>query len=211
MTRLTAFLEELGLSDKLSAGRSLEKELFAEFDKKMRTNPMAMEAIKRDMPRPLLCEVAKSQIGVREIGGNNNGPMVRLYSMTIGSHSREAWCMAFVESCIAYVETKMNIKSPLFPSEHCMTVWNETSKTQRVKYHPLAGAVVIWRHGTSSSGHTGILLDCDEKMFHAVEGNTEGGVSTRGSVVRDGGGVYLSARNKTGTGSMKVVGFLKPF
>lgn len=190
--------------------RSIEKDMIRWLDGKLKNNGLAQKAIEEKLPRILMVEAAKACVGIREVGGNNQGPMVELMQKTIGSAGREPWCVSFVMTCIAYAEVKTGVPSPIFPTEHVVTMWTQTNKTQRVKRHPLAGAIVCWRYGNSASGHTGIILDCDEKIFNACEGNTESGIEG-GNVVREGGGVYLTTRNRYGTGNMKVLGFLKPW
>lgn len=193
-----------------SSARDLEQGLLDFFDGKLKNNLLAQQAIKEKNARLLFLLAAQVSVGIREVGGNNKGPMVELIQKTIGGASREAWCMAFVQSCLEYAEEMTGVVSPLYVSEHCQTVWNKTAKTQRVKYHPLAGAIAIWRHGNTTNGHTGVLESADNKIFYAYEGNTESGLAN-GKVERDGGGVYRTQRGITGNGNMKIMGFLKPF
>jgi hypothetical protein len=190
--------------------RHIQPDMVAFIDKKLAGNGLADLAIKNKDARTLMRLAAQVCVGIREIGGNNTGPMVTLIQKTVGGPDHVAWCMSFVQTCIAYAELKTGVKSPVFVSEHCQTVWRETPVAQRVKFLPLAGAVVIWRHGTSSSGHTGIVDSCDTKTFHAFEGNTESGI-VAGKVERDGGGIYWTSRSLEGTGDMHILGFLKPF
>lgn len=190
--------------------RLIEKDLVKFIDEKLKLNGMAQQAIKDRNPRALLIEAARACVGIREIGGNNKGPMVELMQETLGRAGREAWCMSGVQSWIAYAEQKTGLLSPVYPSEHCLTVWNNTPKNQRVKFMPLPGAICIWRHGTSTSGHTGIILGCDDKIMQLVEANTEAGI-VGSEVVREGGGIYVTERSRKGSGSMKVVGWIKPW
>ena len=196
--------------------KQIEKAMIQFLDEKLSNNGLAQQAIKDKNPRQLMIEAAKACVGIREKSNNNDGPMVELIQETIGGHSNEAWCMAFVQTCIAYAEVKTKTYSSLYVSEHCQTVWKETLKSYRVKKHPLPGAIAIWRHGDSSNGHTGIVLGADNKIFQAVEGNTTSG-KAGDKIVREGGGVYFTERslqgfpevkNKTG---MILMGFLKPF
>jgi hypothetical protein len=116
-------------------------------------------------------------------------------------------CMAFVQFCLQQVEATENIRTNMFSSEHCLTVWNKTPKEMR-KALPQPGYVVIWQHGDTTQGHTGIvtkLIDADH--FATIEGNTGDG----SGVVRDGDGVYRRIRSINGAGSMKVLGFIDPF
>lgn len=191
--------------------RHIQQAMIDIINAKIRGNALAVGAINTNNPRLLFTEVAKSLYGIREKTNNNDGPIVELIQETIGDAENESWCMSFVQTCLAYVESVMGVTSPLFASEHCLTVWQNTPPEQRVKIKPLGGAIVIWQHGKTSDGHTGVVLDCDDKIFHTIEGNTTGGTDPNGAVVRDGGGTYFNARSLSGNGDMTVVGFLKPF
>jgi hypothetical protein len=191
--------------------RNIKPKMIAFLDKKLGDNGAAIEAIKRGDARTLMLQAALSCEGIREEGGNNRGPMVQLIQSTIGSANREAWCMSFVQTMIAYAEVKTGVKSPLVASEHCMTTWNKTPKTSRVKIAPLPGAVIIWQHGKTTNGHTGFVIGADNKTILSIEGNTESGLNSKGEVEREGGGVWRCKRGLNGNGSMKVVGFLIPF
>ena len=191
--------------------REIELKLFNWIDEKLSHNGMAQEAIKNKDARLLFIEAAKVCVGIREVGGNNKGPMVELLQKTIGGAGGEAWCMAYCESCLAYVEKKLNILSRVFASEHCLTVWSKTPQECRVKYFPLPGAIVIWRHGQTMNGHTGIFLEAEDGQMLVVEGNTNQGLRADGDIERNGGGVYLTKRSMKKNGDMVVQGFLKPF
>lgn len=193
--------------------REIKPELVTFIDAKLASNGLAEHAFQTGDARLVFQMAAQTLVGVREVGGNNQGPMVQLIQETIGGHGAESWCMAFVQSCIAYTELKTNVRSLLFPTEHCLTAWRETPKAQRVKYFPLPGAIIIWQHGKSENGHTGIMLEADHisKQMRAIEGNTESGLNSLNKVVRDGGGVYLTKRDMKANGDMNVVGFMKPF
>lgn len=53
------------------------------------------------MTKKLLVEIAESQIGVKEIGGNNQGPMVRQYqNSTWLAPGAWPWCAAFTSWCL---------------------------------------------------------------------------------------------------------------
>lgn len=190
--------------------RNIEQKMIDYIDEKLKGNGAAQEAMLKRDARSIFIYACEACVGIREQGGNNKGPMVELIQETIGRAEREAWCMAFMQTCLAYAENKSGQISPIYPSEHCQTVWNSTDRKQRVKTFPLPGAIVIWKKGNTSSGHTGVVSEWRGQTFEAIEGNTESGIS-KGEVVRDGGGVYITERKATGTGTMKVLGYLKPF
>lgn len=191
--------------------RILKNEMEAFLDRKLQENGLAQDAINRRDARVVFRLAAECCVGIRETS-NNAGPMVELIQETIGSSDKEPWCMAFMQTCLAYAYRKTGKRSPLVASEHCLTVWNETPKSQRVVEIPAIGAIAIWRHGSSSSGHTGVTVSnvYDGKMVNLVEGNTESGIEG-GEIVREGGGIYRTYRSITGTGNMRIVGYLKPF
>lgn len=186
--------------------REIEPELVEWFDWKLSGNGLAKLAIENKDARLVFGLSAESAVGITESGGNNDGPLVRLFQKTIGKAEREPWCMALVMACLAYAEHKTGAYSPVFPSEHCQTVWNKTPVVMRVKTSPLKYAIVIWRYEGSSAGHTGIVVETDYRQwFRSIEGNT----NSAGS--REGDGVYYKKRDWIRNGSLVRMGFLKPF
>lgn len=186
--------------------RKIEPKMIEWLDEKLKSNGLAEEAMATKDARLLFSLSAEACVGIRETGGNNSGPMVRLLQDTIGTPDREPWCMSFVQTCLAYAEVKTGLRSPIYSSEHCMTVWKETPAPFRVKASPLRGAIAIWNYEGTSNGHTGIVLEgYYRKYFNTVEGNT----NKAGS--REGDGVYYKKRMWWRDGSLVRVGFLKPF
>lgn len=170
----------------------------------------------KEDPRGLLCLVAPHFVGVREKTGNNDGPVIELIQETIGSAVREAYCLAFAQTMIAFVEKVYSIQSPIYPTEHCMTCWRETPLKQRVLYAPNPGAIGIYNHAGTDSGHAALLIEGitekNQKLCHNVEANTTAGVDPGGEIVREGGGIYWTKRPwLKSVGSMKYIGHLKPF
>ena len=170
----------------------------------------------KDLLKSLVDEADK-WVGVRE-KGFNKGPEVEAFQKAVdGKASGEAWCMAFVQFCIEEIEKRFGVKSEVFKSEHCMTVWNKSPKHLRLEY-PEEGAIVIWQHYTkfgksTGSGHTGIIRNVvgkDFKTFETIEGNTGPGFNP-GEIVREGDGVYNRIRRSTRVGTMRVMGYLRPF
>lgn len=156
-----------------------------------------------------LVEVAKRYIGTKESGGDNKGAQVEAFQKAVdGKAQGEAWCMAFVQFCINKVEEETNetLKSKIFKSEHCLTVWNKTPVEQRLKV-PEPGCLIVWQFGKTASGHVGIVTAVGPTKVDTIEGNTGDGQG----VVREGDGVYARKRSRTGTSDMKVLGFLRVF
>ena len=171
-----------------------------------------------DAVRNLTVYEAKRWLGATEQGGNNSGQLVEIFQKAVdGVASREPWCMAYVQSCVIRAEEMLSISHPgvdailvnaLHKSEHCMTVWAKTPAACRIP-DPKVGAIVIWRHGNSTSGHTGIVMSVlPDGSFYTAEGNTG---STAAGIVREGDGVYKKLRSKRQVGTMILVGFIDPW
>lgn len=164
----------------------------------------------------LLMAECKRWIGTQEIG-TNSGQIVSLFQNWDNSPDHLAWCMAFVQFCLKAVDNTYSFLSGtpgtlhnIVKSESCLFVWNNT-KTPFHADFPTPGSIVIWQHGDSASGHTGIVVQVlNDKEMLVVEGNT-GKDKADGSVNREGDGVYLKKRSIHPTGSMKVKGYLLPW
>ena len=189
--------------------RHLEPELLKYIDHKLEGNAIAHNAIEEKDFRTLMVEVAKCLVGIREATGRNDGRLVELIQKTAGGMKGWAWCMYFVQACIAYAELKTGLISSIAASGSCADVRNASKPEMKVKTIPLPGAVVIWRHA-NGSGHTGIVVAANQDYFYACEGNTTGGLDEQGKIEREGGGAYYTKRDMHPTGEMKVWGFLKP-
>lgn len=156
--------------------------------------------------KPLVAEASK-WIGVKETAPNA-GPEVEMFQRTVdGKAQKESWCMCFVQYCLHQVETQLGIRSNVFNSEHCLTVFHKTA-LDLYRPRPESGFIVIWQHGQTAAGHTGIVTRViNDVQFETIEGNT----SDSSSVERNGDGVYKKVRLLHPTGEMRIVGFLDPF
>lgn len=152
-------------------------------------------------------------VGKREATGNNDGLFVELAQQTVdGVSAKEAYCMGGVQTLVAAAEELTGKKSPLLPTEHCMTCWRGSPVSMRVARAQIrAGDVVIWNHKGGDSGHTGIIIEPQKDRMIMVEFNTTAGVGASQQIVREGGGVYLTNRPYTQVGDMILIGFLRPF
>jgi len=185
--------------------RVLEKKMEQFIDAKLANNGLAIHAIETKDARTVFRLAAESCVGIKE-SSYNAGTYIELIQKTVdGSADREPYCMAAIQTWLAYAEKKTGIKSLIYASEHCQTVFNETPKSCRVKKIPATGAIVVWKHGNTSSGHTGVMLEWNDKKMGTCEANTGDGN------MADGEGIYYRTRSTTATGNMRVMGFLRPF
>lgn len=153
----------------------------------------------------MFIKAMEAMIGIQEKGGNNSGPDVEAIQETVGSAENEAWCMATIQTAIAFVEVVTGSGSRFPVTEHCLTAFYNSL----IKYmNPKRGYVCIWQHGSGQSGHTGAVCEIiGPNEFNCIEGNTGPG----SGVVREGDGVYKKLRSLQGAGDMHVKGFLEPF
>lgn len=196
--------------------RKIHADAIKLIDKLLSKNALAQDSIRKKRTRQLFVQAATACIGIKE-QPNNSGSEIELFQKTVGISKGDAWCMAFMQTCLAYSEVKTAIRSPLYASGGCMNVWKKTPLEQRVKHIPLAGAIAIWQHTKNPThGHTGMVLDCDGTSFHAIEGNTDDGYDDLNSEVgQTGDGVGFTHRRfdlfNPQAGDMQLLGFLKPF
>jgi hypothetical protein len=146
------------------------------------TNPVKREKIKHT------CE---SQLGVRELTGNNDGVMVETYLRSVKRRKGDAWCAAFVSWVYQQCEIE-NPRSGWSPD------WFPKGKTIRRLSNPVINLSApqmgdvygIYFNSHKRIAHVGIIIEWSEKYAITIEGNT----NEAGS--REGDGVYKKKRLK---------------
>lgn len=163
--------------------------------------------------RALVAEASR-WVGVRE-HGENRGPEVEAFQRAVdGKAQGEPWCAAFVQFCLKAVDARTTeIPTWVFASESVLTVWNRTTMlARRQTLDVLPGDLILWQHFLAGKptalGHVGVVARLiSPGKFETVEGNTSDG----SGVTREGDGVYRRVRDVSGSGSMRVKGFLRPW
>ena len=151
-----------------------------------------------------LVKIALSQVGVKESGGNNNGPEVRKYqAATELKPASWPWCAAFTGWIIReWLKDRENtdwlsLKTltpeqwrPKTASAFGYITWAKdrpaTTKVLSRRAKPQIGDLVVF-----DFSHIGIVVKVGAKNFQCVEGNTNGR-GTRDS--KSGDGVWLKTR-----------------
>jgi hypothetical protein len=151
-----------------------------------------------------LVEIALSQVGVKEVGGNNKGLKIREYqSATSLKPAAWPWCAAFTSWIIREwlkdqeVVKWLNLKvltpekwRPKTAAAFGYIEWAKsrpaTTKVFSEKAKPQVGDLVIF-----DFSHIGIVVKVGENNFQCVEGNTNQR-GTRDS--NSGDGVWLKTR-----------------
>lgn len=139
----------------------------------------------------LAMSVLANDLRVREIGGNNKGPMVEaiIGSTGLAAKGGYAWCAASVEFAAECANVSLGPPDPKSASVAAWRTW--ASGQGRLLHVPARGrlATLLNADGT---GHMGIVADVRaDGRLRTYEGNTSSGDA--GSQ-RDGGGLYERIR-----------------
>ncbi|MCK4783957.1 MAG: peptidoglycan-binding protein, partial [Desulfobacteraceae bacterium] len=115
----------------------------------------------------------------REMGGQNNGPWVRLYMK--GKEGPEwAWCAGFACFILRQACLSLGVRLPLKTSISCDTlaanakgngIFLKESKF-RDKSQVTPGSFFLSRRTSTDWVHTGIVVRADDEVFETIEGNT---------------------------------------
>jgi len=151
-----------------------------------------------------LADIALTQIGTQEQGGNNRGTEIRAYqAATELSPSAWPWCAAFVDWCVKTwlkdpkAVSWLNLKSmtpeewrPKTAQAFGLIKWSKdrihTTKRLSDRSTAQKGDIVVF-----DFSHTGIVVQDLGNRIVTVEGNT----NSSGS--REGDGVYRKIRAKS--------------
>jgi len=129
-----------------------------------------------------------SQVGVRELTGNNDGKEVLMYQKAAGLGKGFSWCSCFVKWCFdsAKVKTTINAWSPTAHNPDNLVFFSR----RRIKDPAAADVFTIWFASKKRIAHTGFVnKEINSGVVETVEGNT----SEAGS--REGDGVYKRKRS----------------
>lgn len=135
--------------------------------------------------RDKVVQVAYSQLGVKEIGGENRGPDVEKYLAYAHAGPGDPWCAAFVQWCFGQAGREFND----------IGITASTSTFQNMADHgwaaatPRPGDIVYY-----GSEHTGIVVGYSDGQVTTIEGNTSDPAGVGGE------GVYLKKKPLHGGG-----------
>ncbi len=149
---------------------------------KLATNePMPNEPMTNKPMTNKLLKIAKSQIGIRETTGNNDGPQVEKYLSYTGNHKGEPWCASFV----SWVFGQAGLPRP-------RTAWSPSlfPKERRMARAVPAAVFGIYFPDKGRIAHAGLVEKQQGNWLYTIEGNT----NLVGS--REGDGVYRKLRHR---------------
>lgn len=152
--------------------------------------PEIVTVVEEPQPVNTRAEVAriyKSQVGVREKTGKNDGTAVEKFLASVGLGAGYAWCAAFVHWCLEQAGVKNSI-----------TAWSPTAhnaknivyfKGKFNKSPQQADVITLYYAKKGRIGHTGFFDHMQSNnMTVNYEGNTNAGNSNEGD------GVYITFR-----------------
>lgn len=170
ITKLVAFFqEERGLERDGKFGNKTKHELL-KATSSLKEENLAVQA--GDESKALL-EVAISQLGRGEQGGNNSGTWVEMYhGKTFDGDDDDdgAWCAAFVSWCCEQV---YGDEMPFRRSGGAKRLFRQIGGSGSFIDIPDAGDVVCWDRGKPGSwqGHIGIVEKYENGILYTIEGN----------------------------------------
>ncbi|WP_294183599.1 peptidoglycan-binding protein [uncultured Sphingobacterium sp.] len=130
-----------------------------------------------DLLRRQIDEIAASEIGVRETGGENRGPEISRYLAYVGLGEGYEWCAAFASWCYGQAGLSMprSAWSPaLFPKvrRYCKSQLLEGDVRQ-------ADLFAIYSSQLKRIHHVGLVKVIQGPMLISVEGNSHDRVESR--------------------------------
>lgn len=148
---------------------------------------------------PAHVALARSYVGqVREVGGNNRGPIITPWLRAVGASPGDPWCAAFVAAMLRAAEAQTGatitptVRSALARSYIGRGSTIEANEVRRGTRTAPIGASPVWQRGSTRKGHIGINdADWRGPTGTTIEGNTSSG--THGSQA-DGDNVYRRRR-----------------
>ncbi len=156
-------------------------------------------------PWPELAEIARREVGVREVT-RNDAPRIRQYWSAVPACEgnwkvRAAWCAGFVSWCVREADPEWEDR-PAFEGvsewlgwciKHAEIVCHPDQGVFSKEHAPSAGDIVIFLPHFS---HIGIVTGWNDGAVETIEGNT----NDEGS--REGDGVYARRRSLSIIGSI---------
>lgn len=154
-----------------------------------------------------LAQTAEYYIGTDEIVDEFQINQFR--KAVTGVASGQAWCMDFVQYCLAQVAMRYGWRQTMFKTELVKAAWNASLGYQRSNT-PARGMVAMWVRTGTIFGHCGIVksVSPDLRSYETVEGNTVPGKAQ----ASQGDGVYEKIHSlPPQSGGLSLLGFVSPF
>jgi hypothetical protein len=123
---------------------------------------------------------------VREVGGQNRGPWVRLFMGGLEGQN-QPWCAGFVSFVLQMAASFLHAEPPIDSSTSSSHLARQAKALGRLvaadEYTGTAPVIFLVRGGKTGFKHTGFAYDFDGTTFQTVEGNTNESGSSEGNAV----------------------------
>lgn len=107
-------------------------------------------------------KVAKSQVGLREVTGNNDGPHIEKYLNSVGLHGRYPYCAAGIYWCFAQATKNLQKQQsdiPIKKTASANAIFDDArTRGTKTLYVTKNGDLLVWRIPRSYSGHIEIVI-----------------------------------------------------
>jgi len=136
--------------------------------------------LKENKGRERLVNIARLEVGVRELTGNNDGKRVEEYLAGVKLKKGQPWCAAF----LSWVFAKAGYSAP-------RTGWSPALFNSRVNAKVICPGHIfgVWFPDLKRIAHVGMVQKREGDWIVSIEGNT----NIAGS--REGDGVYRKRRH----------------
>ena len=124
-----------------------------------------------------------------------------------------AYCAAFAEFIVANALSQIGAtpeqiaKFRAVMNPHCMTSVEAFKSRGMLSVFPVAGAIWLAQHGSSSNGHAGLIVKPQDPSMATIEANTSYG---SGGNQREGDWITSRIRPIAGPGELHTRGFVHP-
>lgn len=121
-------------------------------------------------PRPKWYEIAKKELGTKEVSGPKHNPRIIDYHAATSLKATEdevAWCASFVGWCLE----EAGIEGTYSALARSYMDWGEKLS------HPKKGCIVIFRRGKPWQGHVGFLVRETAHSIYLLGGNQDDAVT----------------------------------
>lgn len=126
--------------------------------------------------------LARSQVGVKEIGKTNDGTQIREYKN--GAANNLPWCASFSSWLYGRGQNSSNKDTFGYTASSQQIMREADAKGhfahKNSGYKPKAGDLVVWtKVGDADHGHVGIVDEVTSNGYWTIEGNTSKGVARK--------------------------------
>lgn len=138
--------------------------------------------------------IARSQVGLKEITGNNDGLHIEKYLNSVGLRGRYPYCAAGIYWCFVKATNNLQMQQteiPIKKTASANAIFDDAKrKGNPTLYLAKTGDLLVWKLPKSYSGHIEIIVrSINAGIYLTIGFNTSNGN------VRDGEGNYYRYRS----------------